>query len=396
MAETALSGVEPAKTSPETSRQGENMKDNGEHRWSYRACACGCNDTLSLSDTALSRRQFVGGVAGATAMATGLLGVPRNAAAQNAAAKPYRIDVHHHLSPPSYVAAAVANKFGDGLMRNWTVEKSLADMDQGGVAVAMLSVTQPGVNFTSGEEARKLVRECNEYAAKLISEHPGRFGGFAMLPLTDIDGSLKEISYALDTLKLDGIGLLTNYHDKWLGDPHFLPVMEELNRRKAVVYTHPATADCCVNLVKTQPPGMIEWGTDTTRTIADIVFSGNAAKFRDIKWIFSHAGGTMPFLIERLLRHPDLVPQAKAAVPDGPLAELTRFYYDTAQTANKAAMSALSAVIPPSQIVFGTDFPYRTSLDHVMGLRSAGVFTDAQIADIERGNALKLLPRLGA
>jgi predicted TIM-barrel fold metal-dependent hydrolase len=267
-------------------------------------------------------------------------------------------------------------------------------MDAAGVAVAMLSVTQPGVNFTSGEAARKLARECNEYNAKLISDHPGRFGGFAMLPLTDVDGSLKEIAYALDTLKLDGIGLLTNYHDKWLGDPAFLPVMEELNRRKVVVYTHPATADCCVNLVRTEPPGMIEWGTDTTRTIADIIFSGNARKFRDIRWIFSHAGGTMPFLIERLIRHPLLEPKAKPTVPDGTLAELTRFYYDTAQTANKAAMSALTAVIPTSQIVFGTDFPYRTSIDHVKGLRSTGVFTDAQLMDIERGNALKLLPRL--
>lgn len=370
---------------------------DGKRRWSYQGCTCGgCESTLSLSGAALSRRQFVQGVAGAATLAAVGLGRSQSAAAQTAEAKPYRIDVHHHLSPPSYIAASVANNFGDGPMRNWTPEKSLADMDQAGIAVAMLSVTQPGVNFTSGEAARKLVRECNEYAAKLIADHPGRFGGFAMLPLTDVDGSLKEISYALDTLKLDGIGLLTNYHDKWLGDPAFLPVMEELNRRKVVVYTHPATADCCVNLVRTEPPGMIEWGTDTTRTIADIIFSGNAQKFRDIRWIFSHAGGTMPFLIERFVRHPQLEAKAKATVPDGTLAELTRFYYDTAQTSNKAAMSALTAIIPTSQIVFGTDFPYRTGIDHVKGLRNAGVFTDAQIMDIERGNALKLLPRLGA
>jgi predicted TIM-barrel fold metal-dependent hydrolase len=369
-------------------------EQGGKQRWP--ACGCGCGNTLSLSGAALSRRQFVAGIAGAATVAAAGLGRPGDAAAQSTEAKPYRIDVHHHLSPPSYIAAAIANNFGDGPQRKWTPESSLADMDQAGIAVAILSVTQPGVNFTSGEAARKLVRECNEYAAKLIADHPGRFGGFAMLPLTDIDGSLKEISYALDTLKLDGIGLLTNYHDKWLGDPAFLPVMEELNRRKVVVYTHPATADCCVNLVRTQPPGMIEWGTDTTRTIADIVFSGNAQKFRDIRWIFSHAGGTMPFLIERLVRHPQLEPKAKGTVPEGTLAELARFYYDTAQTSNKAAMSALSAVIPTSQIVFGTDFPYRTGIDHVKGLRAAGVFTEAQIMDIERGNALKLLPRLGA
>jgi predicted TIM-barrel fold metal-dependent hydrolase len=124
------------------------------------------------------------------------------------------------------------------------------------------------------------------------------------------------------------------------------------------------------------------------------VFSGNAQKFRDIKWIFSHAGGTMPFLIERFIRQPMIDAQFKPMTPDGALAELVRFYYDTAQTANKASMSALTAVIPTSQILFGTDFPYRTGLDHVKGLRSSGVFTDAQLMEIERGNAVKLLPRL--
>jgi predicted TIM-barrel fold metal-dependent hydrolase len=370
------------------------MEKHKSEGLSLRGCACGCENTLSLSGAALSRRNFMQGVAGAATLAAAGIGRSSEAAAQGAEAKPYRIDVHHHLSPPSYIAAAVANNFGDGLQRTWTPEKSLADMDAAGVAVSMLSVTQPGVNFISGEAARKMVRECNEYNARLIADHPGRFGGFAMLPLTVSDGSLKEIAYALDTLKLDGIGLMTNYHDKWLGDPSFLPVMEELNRRKVVVYTHPATADCCVNLVRNQQPGLIEWGTDTTRTIADIVFSGNAQKFRDIRWIFSHAGGTMPFLIERFTRNPLLDPKAKPTVPDGTLAELTRFYYDTAQTANKAAMSALTAIIPTSQIVFGTDFPYRTAIDHVKGLRSSGVFTDAQLMDIERGNALKLLPRL--
>jgi 6-methylsalicylate decarboxylase len=360
-----------------------------------RGCACGCEDTLSLHTGTLTRRSFMAGIAGAATLAATDLG-RTPALAQEAPAKPYRIDVHHHLSPPTYIQAVIEKHLGSPPQIKWTPEKSLADMDAAGVQVSMLSVTQPGVNFTSGETARKLCRESNEYAAKLIGDHPGRFGSFAMIPLTDTDGSLKEIEYALDTLKLDGIGLLTSYHDKWLGDPSFLPVMEELNRRKCVVYTHPTTADCCVNLLKTEPAGMIEWGTDTTRTIGDIVFSGNAQKFRDIKWIFSHAGGTMPFLIERFIAQPKLDPQFKPAVPDGALAELTRFYYDTAQTSNKAAMSALTAIIPTSQILFGTDFPYRTASDHVKGLRSSGVFTDAQIMEIEHDNAVRLLPRLGA
>src|SRR5260221_5488219 len=172
--------------------------------------------------------------------------------------------------------------------------------------------------------------------------------------------------------------------------------MEELNRRKAVVYTHPTAANCCVNLVPTQQAVMIEFGTDTTRTIADIVFSGNARRLPDIRWIFSHAGGTMPFLIERFVRNPLLDPKAKLAVPDGTLAELKRFYYDTAQTSNKGAMSALTAIIPPSQSVFGTDFPYRTGIHHLKGLREADVFTNEQIVSIERGNPLRVIPRLAS
>jgi predicted TIM-barrel fold metal-dependent hydrolase len=359
--------------------------ERGHRRW-YRGCGC-------CDGSALSRRSFIAGAA-ATAAAVGL---PEIAAAQGSdTAKPSRIDVHHHLSPPAYIAAANANNFGELPMKTWTVEKSLADMDKAGVASAMLSVTTPAVSFTSGEAARKLARECNEYAARLTADHPGRFGSFAVIPLTDVDGSLHEIAYALDTLKADGIGLMTSYGDKWLGDPIFLPVMEELNRRKALVYTHPTTANCCVNLVKTQQPVMIEFATDTTRTIADIVFSGNALKFRDIRWIFSHAGGTMPFLIERFVRNPLLDPKAKQTVPDGTLAELQRFYYDTAQTSNKSAMSALTAIVPTSQIVFGTDFPYRASIDHVKGLRDCGLFSEAQLADIERNNALRLLPRLAS
>jgi predicted TIM-barrel fold metal-dependent hydrolase len=369
----------------------------GQRRRSYRDCACCDGNLLSLQSGALSRRHFMRGVACTAATATVGLMKAHNAAAQAAEVpKAYRIDVHHHLSPPTYIAASNTGNFGDALMKNWTPEKSLEDMDRAGIAVAMLSVTTPAVNFTSGYAARKLARECNDYAAKLIADHPGRFGSFAMIPLTDIDGSLQEIAYALDTLKADGIGLMTSYGDKWLGDPLFLPVMEELNRRKAIVYTHPTAANCCFNLVRTEQPVMIEFGTDTTRTIGDIIFSGNALKFRDIRWIFSHAGGTMPFLIERFVRNPSLDPKAKATVPDGTLAELKRFYYDTAQTSNKASMSALSSLIPTSQIVFGTDFPYRTGLDHVKGLREAAVFSEAEIMEIERGNALRLLPRFAS
>ena len=314
------------------------------------------------------------------------------ASAQSADAKPFRIDVHHHLSPPTYVTASNEGGFGDALMKNWTIEKSLADMDKAGIATSMLSVTTPGVNFTKGDAARRLCRESNEYGAKLVADHPGRFGNFAMLPLTDIEGSLLELTYALDTLKADGIALMTNYGDKWPGDPLFLPVMEELNRRKALVYTHPTAANCCANLVPTQPAVMIEFGTDTTRAITHVVFSGTAARCPDLQFIFSHAGGTLPFLTERLLKMPVLDPSLAPRVPRGVMHELQRFYYDTAWSAHPMALASLTQLVKPTQIVFGSDYPYRTGIDHVKGLAEHG-FSAADLRAIERDNALRLLPR---
>ena len=278
---------------------------------------------------------------------------------------------------------------------DWSPEKSIEQMDQGGVAVSITSVTTPGLWFGSHMPARRLARACNDYAAKLISDHPRRFGMFVNLPLPDIDGSLKEIEYGLDVLKADGVAVFTSYIDKWLGDPAFDRVFEELNRRKAVVYTHPATCQCCTNLVPGLNDSAIEYQTDTTRAIARLVFSGSAARYPDIRVIWSHGGGTMPFLIDRFI-NVARTPQYRERFPDGFLPVARRFYYDTAQVPNKPALLALSAVVPASNILFGTDFPWLTAAHHVRGMRESGVFTPQELRAIDRDNAVRLLPKYGA
>ena len=311
-------------------------------------------------------------------------------------APPRRIDVHHHPSPPSYIAARdQRNRSSAWKQEQWSPTRSLEDMDQGGVATALLSLPHPvSIWPEDKEQGRRMAREWNEYMAQMARDYPGRFGVFAALPIMDIEGSLLEAEYALDTLGAQGIGLMTNIGDRWLGDPHYAPLFEELNRRKAVIYTHPVAPACCQGMLPDLGDATIEYGTDTTRAIARMMFSGSAARYPEIRMIFSHAGGTMPFLAERLIRAPSLSKDNLGArVPNGVLYELQKFYYDTAQTSQPYAMASARKVIPTAQLLFGTDFPYRTSKEHALGLLQCG-FNESELRAIECGNARRLLPGL--
>ena len=305
--------------------------------------------------------------------------------------KARRIDIHHHLFPPSYSAAIVT--LGQPPSPKWTPATSLEEMDKSGISLSVLSLSPPNVIFSDNAVARRLSREVNEYGAKMVRDNPKRFGLFAVLPLEDVDASLKEIEYALDTLKADGIGLMTSYGDKWLGDAAFAPVWEELNRRKAVVYTHPHSPDCCAGVKTNVGPGTIEWATDTTRTIASLLFSGSAARYPDIRWIFSHGGGTMPFLLSRFQVDEKNRKDRDKVLPRGLMFELKKFYYDTAQANHPGALAALLKIVTPEQMLFGTDYPYRTAAEVVGGLAAEG-FAARDLQAIERENALRLLPGL--
>lgn len=339
------------------------------------------------------RRLMLGG--GALASAAGLgvgfaIGGADQAMGQGARR---RIDVHHHFIPPGHVEAMMApGRRAGPAPPKWSPQMSLEEMDKSGIQTSVLSIVQPGVLFGKDfEESRKLARLLNEYGAKMVRDYPGRFGLFAAIAPPDVDGSLKEIEYAFDTLKADGIGLLTSYGDKYLGDPSFEPVYRELNRRKAVIYVHPTTPDCCRGLVPGIPPGSIEYATDSTRTIAHLVFSGTAAKFPDIRWIFSHSGGTLPFLTGRFVRQQEV--QKHAHLKDGPLQSFRKFYYELAQGNTPGQLAALLKLVPVSQVLYGTDYPFRDGAEVNAGIKAWG-FKAADLRAIERETALKLMPRL--
>jgi predicted TIM-barrel fold metal-dependent hydrolase len=331
----------------------------------------GCSTCANSS----TRRQFLAGLGAAGAASL----LPFSLQAQ---AQAFRIDVHHHFSSPGFVEEVVKRGLGNPNMRKWTPQVSLDEMDSSGTATAVLSITRPGIWFGDAAVAKRLARETNEYGARVVQDHPHRFGLFAILPLPEVDSSLKEIEYALDVLKADGIAMMSSYDDIYLGDPRIAPVMEELNRRKAIVYEHPIRED------RDNPQNGIELVTDTTRTINSLLFNTTVLRCPDIKFIFAHGGGTIGAVTGRM-------GAAARKLPKGLMYELQKFYYDTGQAVNAPLLASYKALAPVSHILFGTDFPLGPGIAATAkGLRENGGFTDSELRAIERENALELIPRL--
>jgi predicted TIM-barrel fold metal-dependent hydrolase len=307
------------------------------------------------------------------------------------------VDVHHHIAPRFFVEAVgperLVNTYAGSRKAayEWTPAMAIEDMDRGGTATAVTSL-YAAHHLSELPDPRRVARLCNDYAARMRQDFPGRFGMFACLPMPDVEASLEEIEYALDTLKADGVYMVTSYGDKWLGDPSFAPVFEELNRRKTVLYTHPVVPRFAVNLIPGVPDTVIEINTDTTRAIASVLFGGAAGRSPDLDIIWSHGGGTLTAVLERFTRLARR-PQLAARLPRGILAELERFYYDVAQVAHPVPMAALRKMVPATQILFGTDFTFRTATEINEGLAQCGLSAQ-ELAAIRRENALRLLPQL--
>ena len=307
-------------------------------------------------------------------------------------AGPGRIDVHHHFFPPEYFA----NMGGMTRMppvRDWTLDRTLEELDRNDVDTAMLSLSPPGIHHRTEAENRALARTVNQHAAALRAERPAKFGHFASVPLPDVEGTLAEIEYAMDSLGADGIQLMTSYGDKWPGFPEFDAVFDELNRRKAVVFIHPLEPGCCAGLIDWVPPALVEFTADTTRCVFSLLFSGTLARCPDIRFIICHAGASVPIFAGRA----EVMGLARAhaeRVPNGIDHELRRIHYDIALAANRPALLALFGYVPVSQVLLGTDYPFGSTAETISGLDAFGLDAD-DMQQVYRGNAERLIPRLG-
>jgi predicted TIM-barrel fold metal-dependent hydrolase len=315
----------------------------------------------------------------------------------------HRIDVHQHVVPPFWAKAIPYNggdpsgpRSGDSansVLPAWSPEGAIALMDSQEISTGILSLTAPGIIGWATKERPAMARRVNEYTADLVTKYPARFGNFATLPLPDVEQSLAELEFIFDSLQADGVILLSNYGDKYLGEEIFLPIWAELNQRKAVVFIHPGLP---------LPPttGMagplVDYPFATTRVAVQLVLNGIVDRFPDVKIILAHAGGFVPYASHRFaeLAHvfrPDAPQQAAI------LKSFQRFYFDTALSSSPAALPSLTAFAQSEHILFGTDYPFAPAdvvANFTAGLDKYQRLETAFRNKISHENALNLFPRL--
>jgi predicted TIM-barrel fold metal-dependent hydrolase len=317
-----------------------------------------------------------------------------------------RIDLHAHHIPPAYRVAlleAGQELSGGYPTPPWTPEEAISFMDDYGIGAQALSISDPGVTFLSGSAAANLARQINEYTADVIHKYPTRFGGFAVLPLPDLEASLNELQYALDTLKLDGVGVLSSYAGQTSAGPPLQPLWAEINARKAFVFLHPTALPSNMKPPSSLPDFLVEFTFETTRWVANALNGGLLSTFPNLRIQLAHAGGAYPYLAWRV------GVLGKGAAPleppgtsvDGvlPTSATQGLYYDTALSPAPSSMRSVLEITDVRHILFGSDWPYTQALF----LRSGDpqpelslTFPPEERHTVERANALAQLPRLAA
>ncbi|MCW3001051.1 MAG: amidohydrolase 2 [Conexibacter sp.] len=306
-----------------------------------------------------------------------------------------RIDAHAHVLPAAFLEEA--DRHGGigwpGPVPGYA--DCIAVMDRYATDACITSLPVP-LAFGGALDAarvRTLARECNTVYAELVARAPRRLGALACLPLPDVGAALAEAEYALDELRLDGVVLLTSYDGKYLGNDSFRELFDELHRRSAYVFVHPAATTDPLGLPF--GPFLTELPLETTRAVVDLLFAGTFARCPDIRFQFAHLGGTTPFLAPRIDEAIARFPQLRDAAPDGS-GHLRQAFWDTGLSTGAAPLSAARAAVGLERIVFGTDWPFdvvrpREGHDPAPGLDALGTHR----ATVE-GAAVALVPRLGS
>lgn len=317
-----------------------------------------------------------------------------------------RIDVHHHVATENNPLYEL-----QGPRIWWSDKEALTMMDDNNIAVALLSYggTLPqNPRLISAMMAirdsrlgrtkpllaamRKAARRANLVAAEIASRHQDRFGFFATMMLLNPDNAIAEASFAFDELGADGLFMPTNVGTVYLGDPVYEPLFGELDRRGSVVFVHPMRLPC--PLISGIPAHVCDFLLSTVRAATTLVRNEVPRRFPRIRFIFTHAGGFIPYAVQRMsLTLTQIMPGRDA---ESLLADYRSFYFDTAVATAPETIAGLLAFADPARILFGSDFPF-TQPDEVTFFAGQldGLPLDASMHQaISRTNAAALFPRL--
>jgi predicted TIM-barrel fold metal-dependent hydrolase len=290
-----------------------------------------------------------------------------------------------------------ANPVGGLKPQPWSPESSLAFMEEAEIDIAVTSISTPGIQLQDRFASRELARKCNDFAASLVVKFPTRFGALGSVPMPDIDDAIEEIIYALDVLKLDGVILFTNSQGIYLGDKRMKPLFRELQQRKATVFVHPNTSPDPVAHALGLTDNIIDFPGDTTRAIAQLHYGGTFAETPDVKYVFSHAGGTAPYLAGRFGIVDEMKVMGDSAATGTTAEAFRRLYWDTALAWSDPVLNTLRHIAGLDKVVFGTDFPYIRKDLAIKGKQRLSTNPDLSAEEkrgVFAGNALELFPRL--
>jgi len=305
------------------------------------------------------------------------------------------IDVHSH----PVLAFGERAPVGEAKQPDWSVEGALSYMEEYDITACVLSAPA-AANDATGQEARDIARRTNELLAEIVSNHPNRFGAVATLPALDADGAIAEISYALDTLKLDGVTTTTSINDVYLGEPQFDPWLEELDRRSATFFVHPTLTRAGESLLNGLNASVIEFMFDTTRMVTNMVATGAKKRFSQIKIIAAHGGGTIPFLVNRIqmLEHTFGVGLGRLELSSEEVRKgIASFYYDLTAATSEAQLCAILKLVPVAQLLMGLDNPFMPKSTFAPAIADIGryaAFNETDLRSISYENAFRLYPAL--
>ena len=311
------------------------------------------------------------------------------------------IDIHQHYLLDEYKGALATLGIGGSAERSWpdwSPAKTDETMANAGIDAAVMSIASPGTYFGDIEFTKKLVATCNDGFARLIGDNAKRFGALGMVSLPDAAAAARDVAYVLDTLKLDGIGLVSHYDDIYVGEPDWNEFYAELDKRKAVVFVHPIRPLQGGRAIYHFPSGFVELVAASGRVIANLLATGTLENYPNIRWIIPHAGGILTSILYRLSKF-ETMRAFKDNVPKGVDAYLSNIYFDVAQATDPATLEALFNVAPMDRVLFGTDYPQAIDIDNVVqdtldGLKALPAFDAAARRKIMSENALSLFPRL--